>query len=340
MENYTITDLHMDQCINAPRLLKYDPNKDIESQRKAMSEKFRELLGIPEVVTEAKPIVEFIDKSNPEYDEIRFKFETEPKFFVPAHLLLPKGVLGSGKKLKTVICLQGHSTGMHISLARPKFEGDEKTIAGDRDFAVQAVREGYAAIAMEQRCFGELEGSVKTDAGRCHHPSMQALLLGRTTIGERAFDIGQLITACKDFPELDLDKIALMGNSGGGTATYYTSCVEPRITAAMPSCAFCTVKDSIFAMHHCQCNYIPGYLKYFEMQDLALLIAPRPLIVVCGREDMIFPLGGVKQEFATVEKIYSALGVADRCALIVGDEGHRFYAAQSWPVYAEMLAKM
>jgi len=336
MENYTVTELHMDQCINAPRLMKYDPNKDLESQRKAMSEKFRELLGIPEVIKEAKPIVEYIDKSRADYDEIRFKFETEPNFFVPAHLLLPKGTIGSGNKLKTVICLQGHSTGMHISLGVPKFEGDEKTIAGDRDFAIQAVREGYAAIAMEQRCFGELEGKIKSSsAGRCHHPSMQALLLGRTTIGERAYDVGQLINACKEFPELDLDNIALMGNSGGGTATYYTSCVEPRIKAAMPSCAFCTVKDSIFAMHHCQCNYIPGYLKYFEMQDLALLIAPRPLIIVCGKEDPIFPLHGVQEGYAEVKQIYERMGALDNLTLVIGDGGHRFYAPQGWAELAK-----
>ncbi len=330
MADYSVTDLHMDLCINAPRLLKFDPDKDIEAQRKAMGEKFRELLGIPEVQTEAKPIVEFIDKSNPNYDEIYFKFETEPKFFVPAHLLLPKGMIGSGNKLKTVICLQGHSTGMHISIGIAKFPGDEETIAGDRDFAIQAVREGYAAIAMEQRCFGELEGNIKTDGGRCHHPSMQALLLGRTTIGERAFDVGQLITACKEFPEIDTDNIAIMGNSGGGTATYYTTCVEPRIAAAMPSCAFCTIKDSIFAMHHCQCNYIPGYLKYFEMQDLALLIAPRPLVIVCGREDPIFPLHGVKAGYEEVKAIYDKLGASENLTLVIGDGGHRFYAPQGW----------
>ncbi|NLD87306.1 MAG: hypothetical protein GX633_03510 [Clostridiales bacterium] len=326
MDNYTVTDLHRDLCVNAPRILRYREDVDIESQKIKMEEKFRELLGIPEVQTEAKPVVEFTDRTNSEYDEIRFTFETEPGYFVPAHMLLPKSFKG---KLKIVICLQGHSTGMHISLARPKFEGDEATIAGDRDFAVQAVRRGYTAIAMEQRCFGELEGAIE-GGGRCHNPSMQALLLGRTTIGERAFDVGQLINALGSFPELDTDNIALMGNSGGGTATFYTSCVEKRITAAMPSCAFCSVKASIFAMHHCQCNYIPGYLKYFEMGDLALLIAPRPLIIVCGKDDPIFPLHGVREGYETVEKIYKRMGASDKLALVVGDGGHRFYAEQGW----------
>ncbi len=105
----------------------------------------------------------------------------------------------------------------------------------------------------------------------------------------------------------------------------------------MPSCAFCSLRDSIFNLSHCVCNYIPELFKYFEMGDLALLIAPRPLIIVCGREDNIFPLDGILREYQTVEAIYAAMGVPERCTLVIGDEGHRFYAKPSWDIYASML---
>ena len=83
--------------------------------------------------------------------EIRFTYESEAGYRVPCHLLLPDGI----EKPPVMICLQGHSKGMHISLGRPKFEGDENSIkGGDRDFCVRAVKEGFAAIAMEQRNFG------------------------------------------------------------------------------------------------------------------------------------------------------------------------------------------
>lgn len=38
---------------------------------------------------------------------------------------------------------------------------------------------------------------------------------------------------------VDLDKIMLMGNSGGGTATAYTAIFEDRVKIAIPSCAVC-----------------------------------------------------------------------------------------------------
>jgi len=34
------------------------------------------------------------------------------------------------------------------------------------------------------------------------------------------------------------------------------------------------------------------------MGDLALLIAPRPLIVVAGKKDTIFPIKGVRETYA------------------------------------------
>ena len=337
----SVLDVHQEYAKQNPPKMAFDINRDVFRQAAEAREKYLELLGVPEKTVESVPVIEFVSDADPRFDEIRFKFESEPDFFVPAHLLLPKGVYKSGKKLPVVIGLQGHSTGMHISLGRPKYPGDEQTISGgDRDFAIQAVALGYAAVAMEQRGFGELDGTVSQGSGRCHQNAVQAMMLGRTMIGERAHDVSALIDALGQFPECDVNKVGLMGNSGGGTATFYTACVEPRVKVAMPSCAFCSLHDSIFSLHHCICNYIPQLYKYFEMGDLALLIAPRPLIVVCGKDDRIFPLEGVKREFATVQKIYDAMGVPNNCALVVGQEGHRFDAAQSWPVYAEMLGKV
>ena len=110
---------------------------------------------------------------------------------------------------------------MHISLGRPKYPGDEDSIkGGDRDFCVRAVKEGFAAIAVEQRNFGEC-GAEETGRPRCYESTLTALLMGRTTIGERVWDVSRLIDLLEsDFSDkVDLENICCMGNSGGGTAT-------------------------------------------------------------------------------------------------------------------------
>ena len=155
----------------------FSEEEDFTAQQEAVQQKYQEIIGLPEKSITAKPVIEYTDTTDPRFEEIRFKFASEPEFFMPAHLLLPKGSLETKERLPVVICLQGHSTGMHISLGRAKYEKDEETIqGGDRDFAVQAVAEGYAAIALEQRGFGELDGTVSAGANRCQQPAMQALL--------------------------------------------------------------------------------------------------------------------------------------------------------------------
>jgi hypothetical protein len=85
-------------------------------------------------------------------------------------------------------------------------------------------------------------------------------------------------------------------------------------------------------MFHCVCNYVPGLLPVAEMGDIAGLIAPKPLVIVSGREDGIFPLHAAESEFERVRDIYQTMGASDRCHHVIGDGGHRFYANEAWTV--------
>ena len=314
----------------------FTDDADLEKWQNEAHAKLEELLGLPLVACESDlRIVE--EKQCENYKSIAFEFQSEPGYYVPCTLLVPNGIK---KPIPGVICLQGHSTGAHISLGIPKFENDAKSIAGGRDFAVRAVSEGYCAIAMEQRYMGVM-GQTEEGKPSCikKNTAMPSLLFGRTAIGERVWDISRLIDVIeKDFTEyIDSEKIVCMGNSGGGTATFYASCYDKRISMSMPSCAVCTYDASIIAMKHCECNYIPGIRRYFDMGDLGCLIAPRPLVVVCGTEDKIFPLPGVEESFEIIKKAYKKAGKEELCHLVKGDGGHQFYPDDAWPVAKKMI---
>ena len=138
---------------------------------------------------------------------------------------------------------------------------------------------------------------------------------------------------------VDAGKIICLGNSGGGTATFYAGCMDERISLAVPSCAVCTYEDSIMAMHHCACNYIPSVRKYFEMGDLGCLIAPRKYVQVNGVADKIFPIAGAEATFENIKLAYRQAGREDRCRMVVGGAGHQFYPEESWPIIQELLNK-
>ena len=321
--------------------MRWDGKTAVADWQKEARQQLSALLGIPEIEpyrTEPSLTIEFDRICEEEgFREIRFRFFSEENVSVPCHLVQP---LNADKPLPVVICLQGHSKGMHISLGRPIYPGDEETChGGDRDFAVRAVKEGLCAIAMEQRCFGESGGTP--NGPDCRQSAMRAILLGRTLIGERVWDIMRLIDLLGDsFGEIvDTDNILCLGNSGGGTATTYAAAMEPRIKVAVPSCAVSRFADSIGAMLHCECNFVPGIAKVFDMGELCGMIAPRSLVVVSGHDDPIFPLAGAKACVAEASRIYTAAGVPDRIAQVVGNGGHRFYADDAWPVIHKMLEK-
>ncbi len=306
---------------------------DYENWKRAAREKLTSLLGLDK-------FTKVDDDLDVEYEteldnalEIRFTFQSEKGYRVPAHLFIPKGA----ERPPVMICLQGHTTGMHISFARPKYKGDEEDIAGgDRDFCVRALKEGFAAVALEQRAMGE---TGEHDGRMCLQESLAALLCGRTTLGERVWDIMRLIDVIeKHFNEkTDVGKICCMGNSGGGTATAYAAALEDRIALAMPSCAMCTYKDSIGAMFHCACNYVPGIVNWFDMSDLLAMAYPKLYIQINGTEDKIFPISGAQAVFEKGTAVYKENGVFDRCVHIKGNGGHRFFADDAWPAVHKLL---
>ena len=70
---------------------------------------------------------------------------------------------------------------------------------------------------------------------------------------------------------------------------------------------------------------------------MAIAIAPRPLVVINGSEDKIFPDHGVKEAFATIQKIYKAAGVPDNCINTTGNGGHRYYKKEAWEAFDKLV---
>lgn len=275
-----------------------------------------------------------------EYGHTREKWviQSEPGFHVPFYLLTPGDVDGP---LPVVFALHGHGhTGKELYAGRFETEAQRSSIEeGERDIGVQAVRRGYAAIVPDMRGFSELSYHEDFSAGvkSCRDMQMHAQLFGRTLVGERVWDVTRLIDFAEGREELDDGRIAITGNSGGGTVSVFAGAVDGRIGVVAPGSYFCTFEASIGSIHHCECNYIPGLLELGEMWDVAGLVAPRAFIAINGREDGIFPIDATRRSFDRLSKIYEANDIADRCELFVGSQGHRYYKDGAWPFISAHL---
>lgn len=304
--------------------LAYDDSADYHAWKENVRAKFMELSGLS--LIEKEPVcdpdlqIEYTEQRDG-YTETRFTFQSEEGYRVPCYLLIPDG---NKEKYPVAITLQGHSTGFHNSVGHIKYENDIDYQPRGQ-FGIQAVKRGFATLCIEQRGMGERRPRIKDGDcyDNCAYTAMQALQIGRTILAERVWDVHKAIDLLEaSFPKCDTEKVVVTGNSGGGTATFYSACYDERIKICAPSCAFCPYEDSIMAMYHCTCNYIPGAFQWFEMQDLACLIAPRHFSIISGIHDNIFPIDGVKRGYETVQKIYAKENATDACTLTVTPREH------------------
>ncbi len=236
---------------------------------------------------------------------------TTARYWSPAYYFVPKDLKG---KTPAIVCLHGHS-GIYPYIR----EGTDKQLAKCRahelDYAVYLAEHGYITIAPVVRGWDETAADQDRGAGNrrsCQRVSMNALMMGMTAIGLRCWDASRLVDFLLTQPEVDPDRIGAAGLSGGGTLTTYLPILDQRIKLAMIAGAFSTYRASIYSIYHCVCNYLPDIMLWGEMSDVVALHAPRPVLLINGTKDRIFPVGPAREGFAKLQKVYALLGVADR----------------------------
>lgn len=239
-----------------------------------------------------------------------------------------------------MLCLQGTNSGTHLSWGEARFPADLEKTAGDYAYALQAVANGYIAVAIEQSCFGERAERqiVPRSAAPCVDATMHALLLGRCLLGERCADVSAVVTwlsANAGKLGIDATRIHAMGHSAGGTVALFAAALDPRISAVMACGCIGPIRETIGRRRDDQGqNVVPGILNWMDMGDVVGLIAPRPFASAAGESDPIWPAAGARAVFDEAAMVYEAFGARDRLCLHSEPGGHRFRPNASWAALA------
>lgn len=254
---------------------------------------------------------------------------------VPVYVLIPKG---DGEPRPCVLALHGHGYGVKAILGISEDGAYREEPAGyQRDFAVELVRRGFVVAAPEIYCFGEREASYahlsehSPQPSTCHNASTYAMMLGLTVAGIRVWDGMRVVDLLETLPEADTSRLGVMGISGGGMHAFFSACLDARIKAAVISGYFCDWRQSILAISHCTCNFVPGLMKLGELSDIAGLIAPRPLLIENGTQDSIFPIAEVKATVAKARRAWKTLGAAAMIEEDYFEDGHRINGEKAYP---------
>lgn len=291
--------------------------------------------------SEVPRVIETIDRG----DHIRQKILlfTSEHTLMPVYLLLPKG---KAPPFPVVLAFHGHGYGVKDIIGL--WEDGQERFTPDgyhKDFAVELCRKGFAVAAPEISCFGErrtdfsylntIIGSPIPDT--CDHTARLAFHLGGSVVGLRVLDGMRLVDYLEANPALDTSRLGAMGISGGGMHTFFSTCLDIRIKACVISGYFSTFRDSILAMHHCACNFVPGLAKFGEIYDLAGLIAPRPLFVESGTYDPIFPISAVKRAIQKTRQIYKLFGASSELGVDFFEGRHQISGRVAYDFLAKKL---
>jgi dienelactone hydrolase len=322
----------------APRQLAFRADTKAEATvwQTTLRQRLTALLGgFPDHTTDLDAhIFERVEEEN--YTRELVVFQSQPGEYVPCYVLLPRE---ASAPLHPVIALHGHGPGGArplIGLAPNQVEA-ESLRAQNNDYAHQLARRGFAVFAPIQRGFAERmeDPPLRDKSGTvwqssCRAVAANALLLGRTLLGLRVWDALRLIDYIRARPEPLSDAIGCVGLSGGGTVALFTAALDERIASVVVSGYFNTFRDSIMAIDHCLCNYVPGILQYAEMADIGGLIAPRPLLIESGERDPIFPIAATRRALEELRQIYAIFDASERLDADFFEGEHRWSGAKAY----------
>jgi dienelactone hydrolase len=214
---------------------------------------------------------------------------------------------------------------------------------------------GFTSVAIDARYHGE---RARTDEGVDEY--IGALLQayrsgqGHPYMYDTVWDTMRLVDYLATRPDVDPKRIGLLGISKGGTETYLTAAVDPRIAVAVPIIG---VQGFRWALDHdawqprvatfqraiddaaradkrpvdaafvrrFYARVAPGIDSEFDGPSILPLITPRPLLIINGDSDARTPLPGVLECVQASERAYAVAGAQDKLGFYLQPHaGHVF----------------
>ena len=80
----------------------------------------------------------------------------------------------------------------------------------------------------------------------------------------------------------------------------------------------------------CGSQVLPGMLGELEHLDLGALMAPRPLLVETGTDDLLFPVHTARAQMARLKVVYEQLGGGNRLEHDVFEGGHQWHGTLAY----------
>lgn len=270
-------------------------------------------------------------------------FESQPEFYVPAHLYLPKTGNGS---FPGILAPLGHTS-------------DGKLFPSYQTLFQNLARKGFAVLTWDPPGQGERVQYLDPATGRSlYGPTGEhdqfgwpALLIGSSTTQFEAWDGIRALDYLLSRPEIDTRRIGCCGHSGGGTQTMYLCALEPRIHVAVvveghtenlaganyqPPGAFADAEQ----------NLIGGLKAGLDRGDLLYAFTPKPLLICYtpideGTTYSPHYIRGTHEIFEELQPVYALYDAAEKSGIfssILPHDYDYFHRRATYEWFSKWLA--
>ncbi len=214
-------------------------------------------------------------------------------------------------------------------------------------------------MAIDGRYHGE-RNKAGSGAAEYHEAILRAWRTGKEHpfLYDTVWDVMRLIDYLQTRPDVDPQRIGLIGFSKGGMETYLAAAVDNRIRVAVPCIGVQSFRwglengawhgrvrtiqaavngaakeagidspDAAFVRQFYD-RVVPGIYSQFDGPVMLPLIAPRPLLAINGDSDDHTPRPGVLECATAAQKAYKDAGAAEKFVLLMQENtGHRVQPA-------------
>ena len=238
-------------------------------------------------------------------------YQRRPGLYLTGNLYRPAKI-EPGQRLPAVFYVCGHSG-----------RGRDGNKTAFQDHGIWFARHGYVCLIVDTLQLGEIaaihHGTYREQRWWWHSR-------GYTSAGVECWNGIRGIDYLVSRPDVDPERIAVTGISGGGAATIWIAAADERVKVAVPVSGMSDLRSYVedrIVNGHCDCMFLHNAF-HWPWVRIAALIAPRPLLFVNSDQDGLFPMDGNERIINRLERVYSLYGAGDLVDSLVSIGGHDY----------------
>jgi len=238
-------------------------------------------------------------------------YQSRPHLYVTGNLYRPAKIK-QGERLPAVFYVCGHSN-----------QGRDGNKTAYQSHGIWLAKHGYICLVVDSLQLGEIaaihHGTYREGRWWWHSR-------GYTPAGVECLNGMRGIDYLSSRPDVDAQRIAVTGISGGGAATFWIAAADERVKVAVPVSGMADLQSYVsnrVINGHCDCMFLYNTFQW-PWTRIAALIAPRALLFTNSDADAIFPMDANDRVINRLERVYSLYGKSDFVDAVVSIGGHAY----------------